>query len=40
MGITDPLGRRDEGLVTQVLLSFGSPADAASRIKENQHVHP
>jgi hypothetical protein len=40
MGIADPLGQRDEGLVTQVLLSFSSPADAASRIKENQHLLP
>jgi hypothetical protein len=40
IGIADPLGQRDEGLVTQVLLSFGSPADVASRIKENQHLLP
>jgi hypothetical protein len=40
IAIADPIGQRDEGLVTQLLLSFGSPEDAARRIKENQHLLP
>ena len=40
IGDADPLGQHDEGVVMQVLSTFGQPIDAARRIKENQQLLP